>query len=871
MANEVLKELRYKGGKVIAEVARRDASGQVIDATYATKEEFNNFSNESKQRLSILESSVYVYDGTEEDFINDFFTANKINNGNYISRNDRMTAFVRNFSNFDEFMKFNLYLDAGEHKIINENGEVQATFSVSENGTYDIFFRPSGNEAWGGSKVFVTPSDLATISLRSVINDSYLLVGSFNNWGSPNALKMYDNGSQAIYWGIFLHNGDEFKIIDNGTWYPVDVNFKINGTSYYDITYTKATHGITVVNSAFAPFYVDKVSTGFRAYVNLGQAMIYDGDGFKKIYADEGGNRHIETINDFVFNDDGFVHKDNLESSVQTSLDKADSAVQPATLNNYSLLIDAANSIELSIDPTTYILTASLKNKAGETLNSQKIDLPLETMVISGRYNEDLKEIELTLKNNQTISFSIADLISGLQSEITDSNKLSADLIQDGTTNKVFTATDKTTIATHTKEIDKLTEGVSSALVQIRDKQDRLSADQLAAVNSGITSSKVQTYDNYQQEIDSKQNVLVSGNNIKTINNISLLGSGNINLQESYLVNLGTLTETTGTFSAEITSNIRTALSSNKAVVFLVTIQTTLIQTETMLSSSVYFSSTSTSISEWIIRFNKSNKIILALTIRDNVIATPKQYSYEYSFITHLTESDLASKQDVLVSGTNIKSINNESLVGAGNINIGGALIDLGTLSTQGGALEMDVSTQISNILIPSTQNFVFTFTRADETGRNIYRYVSSSVAYSSTLYPIIQIFFNESYIDDGKIWIVTITTGRILPYSYSLLSSPVCNSTGQDIDELLATKQDILVSGENIKTVNNQSLLGSGNIDIQGEKGDKGDQGDPGYIYSGVIGFDIENGNLILYNEDTESSPDYQINNNGEMTITIN
>lgn len=29
--------------------------------------------------------------------------------------------------------------------------------------------------------------------------------------------------------------------------------------------------------------------------------------------------------------------------------------------------------------------------------------------------------------------------------------------------------------------------------------------------------------------------------------------------------------------------------------------------------------------------------------------------------------------------------------------------------------------------------------------------------------------------------------------------------------------KQDTLVSGTNIKTINNQSLLGSGNIDIQG------------------------------------------------------
>lgn len=36
-------------------------------------------------------------------------------------------------------------------------------------------------------------------------------------------------------------------------------------------------------------------------------------------------------------------------------------------------------------------------------------------------------------------------------------------------------------------------------------------------------------------------------------------------------------------------------------------------------------------------------------------------------------------------------------------------------------------------------------------------------------------------------------------------------------VNEIIDDKQDTLVSGTNIKTINNQSLLGSGNIDIQG------------------------------------------------------
>lgn len=38
---------------------------------------------------------------------------------------------------------------------------------------------------------------------------------------------------------------------------------------------------------------------------------------------------------------------------------------------------------------------------------------------------------------------------------------------------------------------------------------------------------------------------------------------------------------------------------------------------------------------------------------------------------------------------------------------------------------------------------------------------------------------------------------------------------TQEEAEELLAQKQDTLVSGTNIKTVNHQSLLGSGDLEI--------------------------------------------------------
>lgn len=107
-----------------------------------------------------------------------------------------------------------------------------------------------------------------------------------------------------------------------------------------------------------------------------------------------------------------------------------------------------ASSISMTMDSTTYILTAQLKDQEGNNLGTaQTIDLPLESVVVSGSYDNTTKKVVLTLKDGSTVEFSVADLVSGLQTEITSSNKLSADLVKDGTTNKVFTATEKTKLS----------------------------------------------------------------------------------------------------------------------------------------------------------------------------------------------------------------------------------------------------------------------------------------------------------------------------------------------------------------------------------------------------------------------------------------
>ncbi len=110
-------------------------------------------------------------------------------------------------------------------------------------------------------------------------------------------------------------------------------------------------------------------------------------------------------------------------------------------------------ALTMAIDSSTYVVTATLKDQDGNTIGTaQTIDLPLETMVVSGSYDAQTKKIVLTLKNGQTVEFSVADLISGLQSEITAQSPLSADLVSD------TSATHKFATAAQLSKLDGITE-----------------------------------------------------------------------------------------------------------------------------------------------------------------------------------------------------------------------------------------------------------------------------------------------------------------------------------------------------------------------------------------------------------------------------
>lgn len=84
-----------------------------------------------------------------------------------------------------------------------------------------------------------------------------------------------------------------------------------------------------------------------------------------------------------------------------------------------------AAALSLTIDSATFVVTCQLKDQNGDNLGAaQTIDLPLESVVVGGSYNSQTQKVVLTLQNGNTIEFSVADLVYGLQTELSETNKL---------------------------------------------------------------------------------------------------------------------------------------------------------------------------------------------------------------------------------------------------------------------------------------------------------------------------------------------------------------------------------------------------------------------------------------------------------------
>lgn len=210
----------------------------------------------------------------------------------------------------------------------------------------------------------------------------------------------------------------------------------------------------------------------------------------------------------------------DINAATATQGDKADTAIQGIKVNNSTVNPDSnkvvsiavpttaadvsalpnttkyAAALSLTINSSTYVITGQLKDQNGDNLGAaQTIDLPLESVVVGGSYNSQTKKVVLTLQNGNTIEFSVADLVSGLQTELSASNKLNPAYINYDSTHRAVSDTEKSTW---------------------NGKQSALTTAQLAAANSGIDSTKVEQIETNKNNISSikekTDNIMIDSN-----------------------------------------------------------------------------------------------------------------------------------------------------------------------------------------------------------------------------------------------------------------------------------------------------------------------------------------------------------------------
>lgn len=168
--------------------------------------------------------------------------------------------------------------------------------------------------------------------------------------------------------------------------------------------------------------------------------------------------------------------------------------------------------------------------------------------------------------------------------------------------------------------------------------------------------------------------------------------------------------------------------------------------------------------------------------IFENNIALEDKYALKDEIPTdYATKEQVNSKQDNLVSGVNVKTINGSSILGSGNIVIetpDGGIID----ASQDGKLYGRKDGEWSEVVMPDVSDFI--------TSTEIEDMVTTD---QLSNYETIQ-HATETYQPKGDY---------------------ATKSEVSSVSDSLTDKQDTLVSGTNIKTVNGQTLLGSGNVQI--------------------------------------------------------
>lgn len=383
-----------------------------------------------------------------------------------------------------------------------------------------------------------------------------------------------------------------------------------------------------------------------------------------------------------------------------------------------------------------------------------------------------------------------------------------------------------------------------------------------------------------KSSLASKQDKLVSGVSIKTINDQSLLGSGNISIESGTSITVDSALSTTSENPVQnkvITNTLQTKANASD-------IPTKVSQLE---NDSKF--ATQTAVATGLA--TKADKDSLTSLESDITNLQTTVGNQDKSIIANAQA--IQGKQDKLVSGTNIKTVNNQSLLGSGNISIeGGGTItvdsalsntsenpvqnkvittritsiesSLGSkanasdIPTKVSQLENDSQYQTKSNLDTALADYAKT---SDVNSKNalqdtaiqdnadaiatINQTLATKADTSAIPTKVSQLTNDSGFVTSTEVNTTYATKTELaskadtsaIPTKTSQLENDSTYQTKANLDtalesyaktsdvnsknalqdEAIQSKQDKLISGTNIKTINNQSLLGEGNISIEG------------------------------------------------------
>lgn len=196
---------------------------------------------------------------------------------------------------------------------------------------------------------------------------------------------------------------------------------------------------------------------------------------------------------------------------------------------------------------------------------------------------------------------------------------------------------------------------------------------------------------------------------------------------------------------------------------------------------------------------------------------------------TYATKQQVANKQDQLVSGTNIKTVNGQSLLGNGNIQIegGGTItVDSELSTTSENPVQNKVITNAINgkqdagdYALKSEIPDVSTLATKEELAAKLdtatYNVDKPTFALKTEI-PNISGLATKTELS-GKLDTATYNSEKASFETKENAAATYQVKGDYATTAQLNSKQDTLVSGTNIKTINGNSLLGEGDITIQG------------------------------------------------------